>query len=578
MKRTFLTLFVLGMMTAVQAEQPDQVLMTIDGKPIMASEFMYIYEKNNREATTDPKSMDEYMELFTRFKLKVAEAEAEQLDTAASFKEELKGYRAQAVDKYLRDEEAIDSLVRLSYYRMCHIRRAAHIAIRCPEDASDSLRTAAETRIADLRKRAVSGKEDFYALAKEYSEDPNKEKNGCELGWIIPFRYIYSFEEAVYNTPVGSITGIFRSPYGLHIALVEEEIETEEVHAAHIMKMVPKGEEGKEVEAKQAIDSLYQVILKGADFDETALKNSDDKGSAVRGGDLGWFTRGVMIQPFEKAAFALQAGETSEPIRSEYGWHIIRVYDRRKTEPLDSMYTTLRRNVERDERMQEARKSFVRKARQEYALSQEMSDDDVMAYADAHLEDKYPELKNLVREYHDGILLFDISVDRVWDKASKDTVGLTRYFEEHKDAYRWDEPRFKGFMIYARDKKTAKRAQTIAKTVPTDSVAKTIRERMNNDSVTIVRVERGLWKKGQNPAVDKFGLKVKKVDYQASEEFPVVVAVGKKLNNPEAYTDERGKVVTDYQDQLEQAWVDELKKKHTVVINEAVWKELKSGK
>ena len=578
MKRTLLAVLALGMMVAVHAEQPDQVLMTIDGKPIMASEFMYIYEKNNQEAASDPKSMDEYLDLFTRFKLKVAEAEAERLDTAKSFNEELAGYRAQAVEKYLRDEQAIDSLIRLSYYRMAHLRRAAHIAVRCGEDAGDSLRQAAEARIQDLRRRAVSGKEDFYALAEKYSEDPNKDANGSELGWIIPFRYIYSFEDAVYSAPVGGISEVFHSPYGLHIALVEEEIETEEVHAAHIMKMTPKGDENKEVEAKRAIDSLYQVVMKGADFDETALRNSDDKGSAVRGGDLGWFTRGVMIPPFEKTAFALQPGETSEPLHSDYGWHIIRVYDRRKTEPLDSMYTAIRRKVERDDRMDEAHKSFVRKTRQEYALPQSMSDEEVMAYADAHLEEKYPELHNLVREYHDGILLFDISVDRVWDRASKDTAGLIRYFEEHRDAYKWDEPRFKGFVIYARDKKTAKRAETIANTVPADSVAKTIRERMNNDSVTIVRVERGLWKKGQNPAVDKFGLRSKVKDYQPDKEFPVVVAVGKKIANPESYTDERGKVVTDYQDQLEQAWVEELRKKHTVVLNEEVWQQLKAGR
>ena len=578
MKRTLLAVLALGMMVAVHAEQPDQVLMTIDGKPIMASEFMYIYEKNNQEAASDPKSMDEYLDLFTRFKLKVAEAEAERLDTAKSFNEELAGYRAQAVEKYLRDEQAIDSLIRLSYYRMAHLRRAAHIAVRCGEDAGDSLRQAAEARIQDLRRRAVSGKEDFYALAEKYSEDPHKDANGSELGWIIPFRYIYSFEDAVYSAPVGGISEVFHSPYGLHIALVEEEIETEEVHAAHIMKMTPKGDENKEVEAKRAIDSLYQVVMKGADFDETALRNSDDKGSAVRGGDLGWFTRGVMIPPFEKTAFALQPGETSEPLHSDYGWHIIRVYDRRKTEPLDSMYTAIRRKVERDDRMDEAHKSFVRKTRQEYALPQSMSDEEVMAYADAHLEEKYPELHNLVREYHDGILLFDISVDRVWDRASKDTAGLIRYFEEHRDAYKWDEPRFKGFVIYARDKKTAKRAETIANTVPADSVAKTIRERMNNDSVTIVRVERGLWKKGQNPAVDKFGLRSKVKDYQPDKEFPVVVAVGKKIANPESYTDERGKVVTDYQDQLEQAWVEELRKKHTVVLNEEVWQQLKAGR
>ena len=576
MKKFFLSFLALVSLTVLYAAEPDQVLMTIDGKPVMASEFLYIFQKNNQESSADPKSFDEYLELFTNFKLKVAEAEMQHIDTTQAFKEELKGYRAQAVEKYLRDEQAIDSLVRLSYYRMRHFRRASHIAIRCQQDASDSLRQAALARINFIRQQAVSGKEDFYTLAEKYSEDPNKGTNGAELGWIIPFRYIYSFEDAVYNTPVGSITPVFNSPFGLHIALVEEEIETEEVHAAHIMKMVPKDDPAKEQTAKAQIDSLYQVILNGADFDETALKNSDDKGSAMRGGDLGWFTRGVMIRPFEQSAFSLQQGETSQPIRSDYGWHIIRLYERRQPQPLDSLYSAIRRNVERDERMDEAKKAFISKTRKEYSLPDSMTDDEVFAYADSHIEEKYPELRHLVREYHDGILLFEVSTKRVWDRASKDTAGLINFFNTHRDSYKWTEPRFKGFMIYARDKQSAKRAETIAKTVPFDSVAKTIRERMNNDSVTIVRVERGLWKQGQNPAVDKLGFKTKGSTYTPDDDFPIVKAVGKKLKNPETYNDERGKVVSDYQDQMDAQWVQELRKKHNVILNEETWQAIKT--
>ena len=585
MRHTILTCCLLGCMASLFAQtanqlsaseqQDDPVLMTIDGQPVYLSEYMYIYEKNNQETSADSKSMDEYLELFTNFKLKVAEATAEHLDTTAAFAEELRGYRGQVVDKYLRDEQAIDSLVRLSYQRMSHLRRAAHIAIRCPQDASDSVRQAAEARINDLRKQALAGA-NFYELANTYSEDPNKAQTGSELGWIIPFRYIYSFEDAVYNTPVGQITPVFRSPFGLHIAVVEEEVVTEEVQAAHIMKMVPKGDVEKGAEAKRMIDSLYQVVMNGADFNETALRYSDDKGSAVKGGDLGWFSRGVMVLPFEQTAFSLQPGETSQPFRSDYGWHIIRLYDRRFTQPLDTLYSKILRNVERDERMEQARLSFIRKTRAEYQLPDTMSNEQVIAYADAHLEEKYPDFRHLVQEYHDGILLFDISVDRVWDKAGKDTAGLQQYFASHKDQYTWDEPRFKGFVIYARDKQTARRVETIIKTVPADSVYSVVRQRVNTDSTIIARVDKGLWKPGANPAIDKFGFKNKKATFETDDEYPVIKVIGKKLKAPETYMDDRNRVVTDYQDLLEKEWVEELKQKHTVVLNQDVWLRLKS--
>lgn len=573
MKKFFLTLLAGCLVCSMSA----QVLMTIDDEPVYVSEFLYIYEKNNQDASTEQKSLDEYLELFTNFKLKVAEAKAEHIDTTAAFAEELRGYRAQVTDRYLRDQEAIDSLAQLSYYRMNHMRRAAHIAVRCGQDATDSARVAARALIESLRRSIVTEKADFYEVAMEHSQDPNKEKHGVELGWIIPFRYIYSIEDAVYNTPVGEVTEVFETPFGYHIALVEEEEQqTEEVSAAHIMKMVPRGDASKEAAAKHAIDSLYQVLQQGADFGKTAINESDDRGSAQRGGELGYFTRGMMVTPFEQTAFALNPGEMSKPFRSDFGWHIIYLYDRRKIQPFDSIKTQIYKNVERDDRIKEAQKSFIRKTRSEYGLPATMSDDEVLAYADAHLEEKYEDLRNLVREYHDGILLFDISLNRVWDKASKDTEGLERYFNEHRQDYTWDEPRYKGFVIYAKDKASARRAQTIIKTVPADSVQSVIRSRINNDSIQLVGVERGLWRPGQNSTVDKFGFRMRKTQYVPSEEFPVVKLVGKVLTAPEVYTDERGKVVTDYQDMLEREWVEELKTKHKVVLNQSVWNDLKA--
>ena len=587
MKKVLLAILFGAMSVGVFAAE-DAVLMTIDGKPVMASEFLYIYEKNNQETTIDQKSIEEYLDLFINFKLKVAEAEAQGIDTTEAFLKELKGYRAQATPKYLRDDAAIDSLVEMSYGRMAMNRRAAHIAIQCPMNAPDSVVEAARAAIEDARVRVTTGKaikkgkkmaqqpkEDFFAVAREVSTDPGVQETGGELGWITPFRYIYSFENAVYTTPVGEVTEVFRTPYGFHIAFVEEERAHEEVHASHVMKMVQRGNEEQKAAQKAAIDSI-SLLLTPENFADMARQLSDDKGSAVRGGDLGWFGKGMMVKPFEDAAFGMNVGEISAPFESNFGWHIIYLQGKRGIQPLDSMRQQILRQVQRDERMREADASFVRKTRAEYNLPEAMSDREVKEYADAHLEEKYEDLRNLVREYHDGILLFEVSLREVWDKAAKDTVGLTNYFAANKKNYPWDAPRYKGWVLQCKDQATLKAAKAIIKNAEPDSVASYLNQRLNIDSTTYIKFQHGLWEKGQNAAVDKYGFKVKGAEFEVDSLLPHVVCVGKVLKAPEEYTDERGKVTTDYQDYLEKLWIEALRKKYEVVVNEEVMNALKA--
>lgn len=591
MKKTILSILLLGASLFALAQE-NEVLMTINGKPIMASEFLYIYEKNNQETSLEKKSMDEYLDLFINFKLKVAEAIAQGVDTTEAFKKELKGYRTQATPKYLQDNEAIDSLVVLSYNRMAKPRKASHIAVQCPQDADSATVAAAKARIDSIRQRVTVGLpkevkkgrkkvvvcevEDFGEAAVLYSEEPSAKQSKGSLGWIQPFRYVYSFEDAVYTTPVGEITPVFRSPYGFHIAKVEDETDYQEVHAAHIMKMVQTGNIQQLLDAQQTMDSLYALAVQdSADFAALAQANSDDKGSAIRGGDLGWFGRGAMVPQFEETAFAMEIGTVSKPFMTRYGVHIIKLYGKRGVQPLDSMRSQVLRQVQRDQRMQIANQSFIAKTRAEYGIPAEVSDEEVLAYADEHLEEKYEDLRNLVNEYHDGILLFDVSLREVWDKASQDSEGLAAFFKANKKQYTWDEPRFKGHMIYAKNEVAAKAAKQIVKSADPDSVLSYLNQRVNVDSVMYVKVERGLWTKGKNAAVDKLGFKLKDVEYTPNEEYPHVVPVGKVIKAPQTYTDERGKVTTDYQDYLEKAWVKTLREKYPVVLNEEVWEKIK---
>ena len=591
MKKTFLSILLLGA-SMFMFGQADQVLMTINDQPIMASEFLYIYEKNNQESSLDKKTMDEYLDLFINFKLKVAEAIAQGVDTTDAFKKELAGYRAQATPRYLQDNEAIDSLVVLSYNRMAKIRRASHIAVQCAPDADEATVAAAKARIDSIRERVTVGipvkvkkgrktitvqkVEDFNEAAALYSEEPSAKQTRGELGWIQPFRYVYSFEDAVYTTPVGEVTPVFRSPYGFHIAKVESEQDYEEVHASHIMKMTPMGDQERLATAQVAMDSIHKLALQdGSDFAALALANSEDRGSAMRGGDLGWFGRGAMVQPFEDITFGLNVGEISAPFQTRYGIHISKLHEKRGIQPLDSMRSQILRQVQRDQRMDIAEQSFIAKTRAEYNLPAEMTDEEVIAYADAHLEEKYTELRYLVNEYHDGILLFDVSVREVWDKASQDVEGLTAFFKKNKKNYVWDAPRFKGHIIYAKDETAAKAAKQIIKTADPDSVMSYLNQYVNVDSVMYVKVERGLWEQGKSAAVDKYGFKLKDTEYTPTEEFPIVIALGKVIKAPQEYTDDRGKVVSMYQDFLEELWITKLREKHSVKINQDVWNAIR---
>ncbi len=664
MKRFFVSALacVAALTMSAQDVADTRVLLTIDGEPSTVEEFMYIYQKNNRETQIDQKSIAEYLDLFINFKLKVHAAEEAGMDTTAKFKQELANYRKQAVPKYMVDKEAEEAALQKAYGRMLWDRKVRHIAIQCPPNATAEEEAAAREKIERARVRVTTGLpvkvgkgkkakmkpgvvEDFKIVAAEMSEDPSVAQNDGLVGWVTPFRYVYPFEEAAYNTEVGGISEVFRSPFGFHILKVEEEAPHREVHAAHIMKMTPRDNSEMAVRAKEQIDSLYTVVTNGANFAATAIAESDDRGSAQQGGDLRWFGRGMMVPEFENVVFEMtQDSSISEPVKSMYGWHIIQFLGAKGTPDLADIREDVMKNVRRSEYRQEIENAFVDKLKAEYAFAENaealapffalaaqygLTDSAFQAEAQAwgetlftfadkvytqkdfatylqenffsqqtnpkalidekygyfvarelrahenqNLENKYPELRNLMTEYHDGILLFDISLQEVWDKASLDTAGLINFFNEHKSEYTWDEPRFKGYVCYCKDKATAKAAKRIIKSANPDSVASYLNTQLNIDSVQYIKFEKGLWKKGMNAAVDKYGFKNKKAEYTPEEELPVVFTYGKKLKGAEEYTDERGKVTSAYQDYLEKEWVKALRAKYEVVVNQEVLESL----
>lgn len=641
----------------VFSQANDPALMKINGVDIKKSEFEYIYNKNNTVEAVEQKNIDEYLELFKNFKLKVFEAKAQGLDTLPSFKNELGGYRRQLSRPYLEDKETDEIFAKEAYDRMKEIVSVSHILIRFPERYTVADTLDAYKRILEIRDRVVSsGKkkkavEDFNEVAKEVSEDPSVESNAGRLGYLTAFSTVYPFENMAYKTAVGQISMPVRSNFGYHLIKVEDrKADPGEVFTAHIMVEIPRDADEASLEkAKNKIDSIYNLIQNGLDFSEAAKELSDDKGTAQRGGELPWFGIGRMIKEFENTAFSLKKGDVSKPFKTAFGYHIMKVIDTRNIGTYEEKQAEIKSMIARSDRGQYMRNASADRLKKEfnyqpnktafnaliafaadkasidslfivqaknlknetlfsidntpYTQSQFISfletqsnsvkttPTDVLTesydryvnnmlfdYQDKSLEKRYPDFANLMNEYHDGILLFEISNKEVWEKASKDTEGLQQYFSAHKSDYRWDKPHYKGYVISCADKKIQKEAEKLIKKLPSDSIPKILTKTFNSSENTGVKIDRVLTIQGDNEAVDCFAFKsINKNDYKAPEKFPYVFVTGKMLNDgPESYEDVRGLVTSDYQNYLEDEWIKYLRNKYTIEVDNNVLNTIKS--
>ena len=429
------------------------------------------------------------------------------------------------------------------------------------------------------------------------------------------------------------------------IQVLEKRESMCEVKVAHILLMNDRENPTNNLAIKVRTDSIYKLIQAGQDFGELAEKYSQDPGTASQKGELPWFGSGQMIPEFEKASFSLnEKGEVSKPIMSQFGWHIIRLIDKKPLETYDEMKTKLTNEIKQNERNQKVNEAFIDDLKKQYNFSvnnsaladfykitdkyapgdslfnveaeklnaplatfanqtisqKELSNqlasssgfrgvrvdfinnsfknlvsEKLKAYEMTQLPGKYPDYRNLLNEYHDGILLFEVMNNEVWDKATKDTEGLSKYFNENKSNYSWDKPRYKGRVVHVKDKASLKAAKNIIKRADKDSIDKYLTQRLN-DSIQYVKIEKGLWAEGENAVIDA---KIfKKAKYEPTEDYPYYIVDGKKIGTtPEDYSDVRGAVTSDYQDYLEKSWIAHLRNKYPVTINEDVLKMVKQN-
>ena len=466
MKTRLIIASMLLMAAAANAQNNDPTIMTVNGQSVPRSEFEYSYNKNNSEGVIDKKSVDEYVDLFVNYKLKVQAAKDARLDTLTSFKDEFAMYRDQQIKPSFVTDEGM-------------------------------LREA----------------------------------------------------QKVYNDTKESI-----GPRGL-------------IMPAHILMHVEQQAPAEEMQkAKVRIDSIYTALKNGADFADLAKRLSQDPGSAVNGGALPWIGPGQTVKEFEDQAYALQKGEMSQPFQSPYGYHIILMKDRKQLEPFDSLKNDIFAFLER----RGGREHVADQAIKEMAQEQGISTAQLLEKRAAEMSAKDMDLKYLIQEYHDGLLLYEISNQTVWDKAAKDELGLANYFQKNKKKYGWDEPRYKGIAYHVKDKADVKAVKKSVKGLPFSQWADQLRKTFNNDSIIRIRVEKGIFKKGDNAVIDKMVFK-KDTTVTSLQDYPIDAVFGKLLKKgPEEYQDVRALVVADYQEELEKAWVEDLRKRYSVVVNKEV--------
>jgi peptidyl-prolyl cis-trans isomerase SurA len=626
--------------------QTDPVLMEINGQAITKSEFLQIYLKNNPNPKYDKASLDEYMELFKKFKLKVIEAEQLKYDTIPKLKKELDGYKKQLSNPYLVDQAKNEELVKQAYDRTIEEVRASHILIRVESTASPADTLAAYNRILGLKSRIEKG-EDFNSVAKSKngSEDPSAASNGGDLGFFNAFQMVYPFEEAAFTTPVGKVSEPFRTRFGYHIVKVTDKRPARgTIKTAHIMVATPKSATPEEISnAEKKINELYDKLLKGEKFEDLAKDHSDDPSSNMKGGELPPFGTGTttrMVPSFEDAAFALKNdGDISSPIRTDYGFHIVKKLSWTAVKPYEDMKKELQGKVNRDERAKKTQDSFVSKLKTQYnyqdvsskngkwfvqnldttyfigkwtssnlksdkplfmldgkAFGQKQfaeyliknyrnvkkdlnenvvkvqlknwEKEAVLTYEESQLTKKYPEYKALLNEYHDGILLYEIMTDKVWNKAIKDTVGLKSYFENNRDSYKWGN-RTDAVVYECLNQPIA---DQVSKMLKNDTInSKHVLEVVNKVSELNLRVKTNKFDNETTPFIQGRNLKQGlNPSFELDGKVYVIKVNELLLPRNKEFNEAKGIITSDYQNYLEKKWLEELNKKYKITINESV--------
>ncbi|MBW6490028.1 MAG: peptidylprolyl isomerase [Lentimicrobium sp.] len=654
MKKSVFGIFiVLFLCLSTLSHAQDPVVLSVAGEEITKSEFLKVFQKNNVSGDViDTKSLEEYMELYINFRLKVKEAEALGLDTVKAFKDELAGYRKQLAQPYLIDEEMNRALLNEAYDRKKSDIRASHILIRVDNNASPQDTLDAYKRIMNIRKRILKG-EDFGKVAEELSDDLSARDrvaegrtfkgNRGDLGYFTVFDMVYPFETGAYKTLPGEISMPARSDFGYHlIKITDRKPAMGRVQVAHILVRIPSGASITDsAEIAKKTNEIYEKAISGEDFAKLVEQYSDDKSTSTKGGILPWFGSNKMIPEFIKEISTLKnPGEITKPFISSFGWHIVKLIDHKDIGTYDENLNELKQSLSRNDRAKKSEEALINRIKKEYKFTenpkaltafykvvtdtvfnagwnsnqaeglnktlftigrrsitqqdfakyievnqkkrnpedisqfvngnyQNFLNDVLLAYEDSQLESKYPEFKSLVREYRDGILLFELTDQKIWSKAVKDTLGLAEFYENHKSDYMWDQRVEATIYTLGSDNKEiiSELRRNILKGISDNELL----EQFNNDSTTILSTDHRKFSKGDNSIIDSVNWeKGISKDIQLNEKVHIINIHQVLEPEPKQLDEARGLITSDYQNYLEKIWIKELRQKYPYTVNREV--------
>jgi peptidyl-prolyl cis-trans isomerase SurA len=619
---------------AITFAQDEDVLFTVNDKPVYASEFERVYNKNLDLIQDDTQNdIDSYLNLFVNYKLKLEEAYHQDLHKEANYVRELKGYERQLTQKYTNNSEVTDKLVSEAYQRLGKEINANHVLVKLSPNASKAEEEKAISDILALRSRVV--KEGFNKVQKEVHNGQTVFAEN--LGYFTAFKMVYNFENAAYNTKIGDVSEPFKTEFGYHVVIVNDIRKNRgEVTVAHIMVGVND---------KDLIETVYKRLEQGEDFKALAKQYSIDKSSNSKGGLLKPFSGGQLSsQLFEEEAFRLEKkGDFSMPFKTKFGWHITKLYAKKGLDVFEAEKRGLQNKVKRDSRSRvldekrilsllktynvnyenvhlidfekgmndrffkglwnapenlktdkellkikhkvitykdftnflskSQRKPQSKKEIKELVLEQYKSfvNSNVYKFQEENLINENEEYAHVLKEYKEGLLLFELMGEQIWNSSKNDSVALESYFNANKPKYFFNK-RIKASIASSKYKKDAK---NVLKERQKNQSEQAIIESYNSNEV-LVTFNTGTFNLNDNaiPSNLKLEKGLSKI-YKHNDTFISLNILEILPKQHKSFTEAKGIVMSDFQDDKEQKWLKELKVKYPVKINRAVYNTIK---
>ena len=638
-KITLLTALFLLVFSNNILSQENQILLTVNGNSVHKSEFEQIYWKNKKEDIATKEDLNEYIELFKNFKLKVTAAEQMGLDTIPKFITELQGYKVQLENPYLVDTSTNQELIKEAYYRTVNEISASHILVKVGKEAKPYDTLKALEKIKSIKRKIESKEYTFKDAAAKFSEDPSAKRNNGYLGFFGAFKMVYSFENACYNTGINEVSQPFRSQFGYHIVQVHETRKGRgKVKVAHIMVSSKKDDTDQaKKNAQLKIDELYSKVSSGSSFEELAKEFSDDRNSARKGGELDWIeSSGNYYKEFVNAVFSLKENnQLSEPFLTPAGWHFIKRLDYIPLGSFKSLKNELKNKIKKNVRSDISKNSFISTLKKDYSFEENLTNlnplidlmnnkgfgptlieenqkklssilfsfsglkytqydfakylaktkardlgevekyvikkygnfvnDKIIEFEKTRLEIKHPSFKALLKEYRDGILLFEISDQMIWSKAIKDTTGLKNFHQNNKKRWMWDD-RIELEIFSSDDQKSIKKAYSFKKKgkLKNDSILNFL----NKESQLNIKFEEGRKNKSELNFMSSTNLKLglNKL-FEFEDKYYLVNLIREIPSSPKELYEAEGIITAAYQEYLEKEWLEELSSKYKIEVN-----------